>query len=797
MPSRRSPAWGLELLWVVLLVGGLFIGPSAMAASPDPEKAVLAAVEINQVQAARGAMVVPITATACWIDAQALASRARLEGRLQAILAGRAMVRVDGPMETCRFEPKSGVVRIVLPPASLKPQRVLLGQDPVAVAQTKSNLPASTAKARVEELPSLAVDWLGTTQVQAYGLTASHGRHQFTASTLSGTSSQQLRWSHEAELPSGALLSLGNVQTSSNLWSSPRSGRGLLYQSHHPRRQIASRSYNQIDLHQPARLRILDLQGAQLYSSGLVMPGNVLLEALGASNRPGLVELEIRGLDGERQTLLLPWVASSDLLSPGMLKLEAFGNATEQSLLMSYGLTEREGLRTGISLRDRLEPFASITTSRVHRTLLSAGLGLDCAAQCQNLGLLRATLAPNTQTSIQAEWRHQANPRDVEPSSPTSMPTSTLPSTPSTAASEGLRPFNPIARQSASLSIHHRLNNVHSLSLNLSQSDQSLASLAWSARPWQGAEVQIQHRQQSINGMSARSWQLLLRIDLDQTVSASAQLEANGEGHLLASRLQSRGNPRNSESWSIAKRGGPLPSTEFSLRSQRPFGEAQLFLRDQGSGAQLDMALSSRLWVTPLGIEFGNLGDNNLVVHEIGQSGLVLEQSGQLQATSNRRGQAVFTQVPSFTQARFQPRANRLPMHLQWSGAGAEVTTASKRAYRVQSGQGLRVVEETQLISTKAGRPLWIQEVRDAQNRPIDSTADGFINFLPQMHTLPLAVRTKGGALMACEGPPTPPAGPTALALSSRKLLCEESGPSPPPSSDSEARAQSEERPRG
>ena len=758
---------------------------SAMDASLNPDKAVLAAVEINQVQAARGAMVIPITGNTCWIDSQALATRALLAGRTQATLVGRAMVRVDGAKESCSLEPKSGVVRIVLPPASLKPQRILLGQGPATTAQTQNKSSASTAGAHVEELPSLALDWLGTTQLQAYGLTASYGSHQFTANTLAGASSQPLRWNHETELVSGALLSLGHVQTSNNLWSSPRSGLGLLYQSHHPRRQSTSRSYNQIELEQPARLRILDLQGAQLYSSGLVMPGNVLLEALGASNRPGLVELEIRGLNGERQSVLLPWVASPDLLSPRTLKFEAFGGNAEQSLLVSYGLTEREGLRLGLSRRDRVEPFTSITTSRIHRTLLSAGLGLDCTEQCQKQGLLRATLAPLAQTSIQAEWRHRSNP------------------------------FNPVARWSGSLSIHHRLNNAHSLSLNLSESDQSLASLAWSARPWRGTEVQIQHRQQTINGVSGRNWQLLLRIDLDQKLSASAQAETNGGSYQLASRLQSRGNQRNSESWSLSKRNGPLPSAEFSLRSQRPFGEAQLFLREQGNGADFDVALSSRLWITPLGIEFGNLGDNNLVIHEIGQSGLVVEQSGQLQTISNHRGQAVFTQVPSFTQARFQPRANRLPMHLQWSGAGTEVLTASKRAYRVQSGQGLRVVVETQLIWPTTTKPLWVQEVRDAQNKPIDSTADGFINFLPEKHALPLSVRAKDGTLMTCGRPSTlqspkesavrmgdrpgtkTSAGPTALAHSPRTLFCEEAGPSPPPSSGSGARAQSEERSRG
>ena len=327
--------------------------------------------------------------------------------------------------------------------------------------------------------------------------------------------------------------------------------------------------------------------------------------------------------------------------------------------------------------------------------------------------------------------------------------------------------------------------------------------------------MQIQHRQQTINGVSGRNWQLLLRIDLDQKLSASVQAETNGGSYQLASRLQSRGNQRNSESWSLSKRNGPLPSAEFSLRSQRPFGEAQLFLREQGNGADFDVALSSRLWITPLGIEFGNLGDNNLVIHEIGQSGLVVEQSGQLQTISNHRGQAVFTQVPSFTQARFQPRANRLPMHLQWSGAGTEVLTASKRAYRVQSGQGLRVVVETQLIWPTTTKPLWVQEVRDAQNKPIDSTVDGFINFLPEKHALPLAVRAKDGTLMTCGRPSTlqspkesavrvgdrpgtkTSAGPAALAHSPRTLFCEEAGPSPPPSSGSGARAQSEERSRG
>jgi len=808
MQSRGSPLWGLRLLWVALLAGGLSMAASAMDATLSPEQAVLAAVEINQVQAARGAMVIPISATACWIDSQALASRALLDGRTHATLAGRAMARVDGPRESCRFEPKSGVVRIVLPPSSLKPQRIFLGHDPATVAQTKTGSSVRRGTAVVEELPSLALDWLGTTRVQAYGLTASYGRHQFTASTLSGESSQALRWNHETELASGALMSLGHVQNSNNLWSSPRPGLGLLFQSHHPRRQAATRSYNQIELERPARLRVLDLQGAQLYSSGLVMPGNVLLEALGASNRPGLVQLEIRGLDGERQRLLLPWVASPDLLSPGMLKFEAFGNATEQSLLMSYGLTEREGLRMGLSLRDRVEPFTSITTSRIHRTLLSAGLGLDCAEQCQNQGLLRATLAPLAQTSIQAEWRHRSNPFNVQPSTPTTASSATSSGTPSTASSEGLRPFNPVARWSGSLSVHHRLNNTHSLSLNLSQSDQSLASVAWSTRPWPGTEIQLQHRQQSVNRRNHQTWQLLLRIDLDQKLSASAQAETNGGSYQLATRLQSRGKQRNSESWSLSKRGGSLPSSEFSLRSQRPFGEAQLFLREQGNGADLDVAVSSRVWITPLGIEFGNLGDNNMVVHEIGQSGLVVEQSGQVETITNQRGQAVFTQVPSFTQARFQPRANRLPMHLQWSGAGTEVLTASKRAYRVQSGQGLRVIQETQLIWPIATKPLWIQEVRDAKGRPIDSTADGFIDFLPEKHALPLAVRTRDGVLMVCgrpsalqgpaergvqvvEGPgKKPSAGSTPSVPSPRKISCEETGPSPPPSSGSEAIAQ-------
>jgi outer membrane usher protein FimD/PapC len=180
--------------------------------------------------------------------------------------------------------------------------------------------------------------------------------------------------------------------------------------------------------------------------------------------------------------------------------------------------------------------------------------------------------------------------------------------------------------------------------------------------------------------------------------------------------------------------------SDLFIRHASPFGDASL--RMETTGNQPQWSASTRLWVTHDDVFFAPLGDDNLVIQDIGKPLIQISQPGRDTQRSNAKGIAVFKKVPAWSEASYTIDLKSLPFDLQLASHRVALPLASRRVYRighanqwsthlewVLEGVDLKTIHVSHHALTRQGRAALIKD-------------DGFVD-LRGAHELPLRLTPK------------------------------------------------------
>lgn len=708
----------------------MLLCPVALGAAPaDPANhapsAQLLAIEVNGVQLSRGAWVVPQRDGSCWVQTGLLSTMVTPQHLEAATHDGQQFDRLISGGVPCRVEGTLALAQLVLPAAVLKQQGLQLGGLP------PSPLLETT-------IPSLAIDLIASSGHAAWGLTASRALSQFQWRA----SASSAEWSFEQLTAAGGQLEVGHFTAIGGLLETPRRREGIRLTNRAPalRNQVAAHA--ELSLTSPARIRMLDAQGHQLYATNMLRPGRFLIEGFGASQHPGLMTIEVNGLDGQRQELLVPWVASPWLLGPGQQIWDIHAEASAIEFGLRRGLNLHETARFGGSHREDASTLhTGLATRRWPGIIGSAALGIDCNQGCAVESSAQLQWHPSRRSTVAADWRGQRENRGH------------------------------------GAVITHQMGEWGVVQLHLSKSREALRSLSWSRKIPLLSQFQLQLRD-APDRLGGRSLLATIVIPLDarrsiQTVSE--RRSQGGIGHQVSFRQRSAG--LLGESIGLTKRSGPQPGYDLALRSERDAYDVQLNGRQHGSQpGQFGFQAASRLWLTGNGVALGRVGDQNLVIQNVGAPDIPVRQRGRTHRQSNASGLAFFPNVPPNGSADFEVDGRRLPINLHAQAASRQIATLSRRAYRIDTVTRVRSEESIRL----PGAPLLenrIRRITDAAGRHVAHTEDGHLDWEEET-TSPLRVEFDKGILL-CD-----------RSTGNAVLQCRPSPISPPPSSDWEATMQ-------
>ncbi len=703
-PSSASRVgwWWPPALTVCLALTSLAGLRSVQAAPPETlDEPQLLAVEINGVQISRGAWVMAARDQTCWVQAGLLSSMVDPAHVEQHTLQGEAFERVSADAVTCEVQAESALAQWRVPAHLLRQQPLRLGSAP--------DSPLS-----YETIPSLAIDLLSASGRWGLGLTASHGLTQFQWQEA-GLSAQ---WSLDQLTPSGAQVSLGHLSLTEGLLGTPAVRQALRITSRARFLRQHATAHAELLLSHPSRIRMLDANGQQVYATSLLRPGRLLVEGFGVGQHPGIMTIEVTGLDGQRSQLLVPWVGSPLLLAPSEQVWELQAHATGAEGHVQRGLGVHETLRLGGSLQGS-DPTAHATVSsrRWAGWLVSSGLGARCASQCSGEAMAQVQWQPTRQWSISSDWRHLHRSRGLGGT------------------------------------LTHHMGAWGSLQLQRSQAAERLQSLSWTRRLPGLSQFQVQVRDAPLR-LGGRALLLSMVIPFDDRRSVQVlteKNEANGLQHQVAFRQRASG--LQGESLGLVRRSGRLPSQELLLRSERSEYDLQVSARQTADQpVAVAYQASSRVWVTGQGIHLGRVGEQNLLLHDIGTPGIPVRQRGRGHQISNARGVASFPNVPAYSRAEFEVDQRRLPLGMVASGQASHLMTLSRRAYRLQTHVAVETPPSLRLPHMPH-RDNPILQVTDANGRPVDFTADGHLDWTDQTRG-PLRIQFKDGSL-SCHRQPS------------------------------------------
>jgi len=693
--ASRMGWWWPPALTACLALASLAGLKFAHAAPADHiDEPQLLALEVNGVQISRGAWVMAAQGQTCWVQAGLLSSMVDPAHVEQHTMLGEVFERVSGEAVTCEVQAASALAQWRVPAHLLRQQPLRLGSAPGS--------PLS-----YETIPSLALDLLGSSGRWGLGLTASHALTQLQWQRA-GPSAQ---WSLDQLTPSGAQVSLGHLALTEGLLGTPRIRRALRITNQAQFLRQHATAHAELMLSHPSRIRMLDANGQQVYATSLLRPGRLLVEGFGVSQHPGIMTIEVTGLDGQRSQLLVPWVGSPLLLAPSERVWELQAHAGGAEGQVQQGLNVHETLRLGGSLRGN-DPAGYVTVSsrRWAGWLVSSGLGSRCAPQCGGQAMAQVQWQPTRQWSLSSDWRHLHE-------------------------STGFGG-----------TLTHHMGAWGSLQLQWSRATERLQSLSWTRRLPGLSQFQLQFREAPL-GLGGRALLLSMVIPLDDRRSVQViteKNEANGLQHQVAFRQRASG--LQGESLSLVRRSGRLQSQELLLRSERSEYDLQVSARQSSDQPVVaTYQASSRIWLTGQGVHLGRVGEQNLLLHDIGTPGIPVRQRGRGHELSDSRGVASFPNVPAHSRAEFEVDQRRLPLGMVASGQASHLMTLSRRAYRLQTHVAVETPPSLRLPHMPH-RDNPILQVTDANGRPVDFTADGHLDWTDQTRG-PLRIQFKDGSL--------------------------------------------------
>ena len=735
---------------------------------------LLAAIELNGAVISRADRYA-LTEANCVIDSKPLVAALSKEGQTQHQRGSMLVFERD----QCEFDPVETLIRLRLPLDSLASRRIQFGSNPslmsIALLHDRSRLqthPDYQSQPAAENIPAAAFDLFLGSGLHGAGVTLSQGPSLLRWDTQRTRDGQRFtRATADHLFSDGAFIQVGDIRTTLGAEQQFAELRGLMLTNRAPILRGEGKAEATLRVPTPARIQFYDRQGTAIYASEILTPGNYQIQGYGASTIPGFIEARLIDMNGQTQRIFIPWSADRRLLPAGTPEWEvAFGRPRELTgrlddgdviaARLHYGLSHQQtiGLRA-----DRVSHQTRLISELSSRALLgvigTVAAGKACAEQgCKDLWLIetRAALGRRSQLIASHGQLIAASPASQQ------QVTSQL-------SISGA--FNP--RTSAALT----LSRIQAAD----QPRQMNQQLSINFRIAPRAHLQAQLRSDMGPGASSRWFGTLgLSFDLpgrqsvvNTSVGLRGQPTANESRHVVTTEITA-GRPDPSQpTLSLSQVQDRQERTQAFFRYPSHYGD--LSIRADSLTQTTAWSASTRLWVTPKGLGFGRAGEDNLVIQDLGIPSVKIHQAGRGMQVTDKKGIAMFRQVPPWTEARFTLDPKTIPFGVNLASSQIRIPMASHRAYFVSSRA---MVTEAQVWRLSNPDMIGLENYRialDRHQRRIFITSDGYVD-LHSSDGLPILIQSATGHWVQCDLTPEKRHDPHARSQAGleRLLQCQE-----------------------
>ena len=656
--------------------------------------------------------------------------------------------------EQCEFDPAETLIRLRLPLTSLASRQIQLGSNPslmsIALLHDRSRLqthPDYQSQAAAENIPAAAFDLFLGSGLYGAGVMFSRGPNLFRWDTQRTQDGQRFARATADHLTAdGAFAQVGDIRTTLGAEQQFAEIRGLVLTNRAPVLRGEGKAEATLSVPLPARIQFYDRQGAAIYASEILAPGNYQVQGYGASTVPGFIEARLVDINGQTQRFFIPWSADRRLLPARNTEWEftlgrpreltgRLGGQEVIAARLHYGISHQQTLGVRI---DRVAEQTRLISELSSRALLGAigtvAAGQACTEQrCNDLWLMeaRAGLGRRTQLIASHAQLTAAHPQRQQ-------------------------------QMTSQLSISGAVNAKTSAALTLSmiqptdQPRQLSQHLAINLRIAPRLHLQAQLRSDALSGTPPR-WFGTMGISFDlpgrqSIVNTSVGLRGRPSPtesrHVIATEITAGRPDPAKPTLSLSQVQDRQERTQAYLRYPSHYGD--LSVRADSLTQTSAWSASTRLWVTPKGLGFGRVGEDNFVIQDLGLPSVKIHQAGRGAQVTNEQGIAVFRQVPPWTEARFTLDPKTIPFGVNIASSQIRIPMASHRAYFVSSRA---MVTEAQVWRISNPNRLELENYRmavDRHQRRIFVTADGYVD-LHSADGLPILIQSATGRWFQCD----------------------------------------------
>ncbi len=709
---------------------------------------LLAAIELNGGLVSRADRYA-LTEKTCVIESRSLRS-ALSEKAQQDHRQGSTIIF---PREQCEFDPAETLLRIKVPIESLAGRRIQLGSNPslmsVTLLHDNTRLqthPDYQSQPLAENIPAAAFDLFLGSGLQGSGVTLSRGPSLLAWSSQRTSGGQRYaRATVDHLFPEGGLIQVGDLRTTVGPEQRFAELRGLSLTNRAPVLRGDGKAEATLRVPSPAKIQFYDRHGTAIYASEILAPGNYQIQGYGASTIPGFLEARLVDINGQSQRIFIPWSADRRLLSARALEWElAFGQPRESTQKLTQQEVLAARLHYGFSSQQtigiRADQFARQTrlmTEITSRALLGAigtlAVGQSCAERkCKDLWLIETRAALGRRSQLMASLGQLTG-------------------------TESLMSDQIMGQISLTGAINSRTSAAFYLSTNRTEHQQEqrnqYASLNFRITP--KTHLQAQLRSDRSAGLPSK-WFGYVGVsfalpDRQSTVNTSlglrSQPAANESRQALTTEITAGRPDPFKPTLSLSQVHDKQDRSQAFLRYPSHYGDVSV--RADSMTKSAAWSASTRLWVTPRGTGFGRVGEDNLVIQDLGIPSVRIHQAGRDAQITNEQGVALFRQVPPWTEARFTLDPRTIPFGVNLSSNQIRIPMASHRAYFVSSRAMItqahvwRITEPEQFVLEHYRIAL------DRHQRRVFISPDGYVD-LQSQDMLPILIHLQSGQWAQC-----------------------------------------------
>ena len=711
---------------------------------------LFAAVELNGAVLSRGAHV-HLDERECAVELRVIAPALTIEAQRHGT---RARVWVT-PAQHCSFDEPDQLLRIRLPQHQLATQTLTLGESgntmSISLLHHPEGLAQSAdyaAQAPTRTIPALAVDAVtgsglhGLGAMWTWGPWSLQALHQRPVASASST-----RATGEYFFTGGGHIRAGDFRTDHGPEQRFGEFRGLVITNRAAPLRGDGKAEADLAIQSPSRVQFFDRNGIAVYSSEILPPGNYRVQGFGASTVPGFLEARLVDINGVTQSIALPWSADRKLLSHQLSEWEVFSGEPRaitgglrppplHAARWRYGFHHHvtAGLHVE-ALHQRHRESIEISTRAIPNTITTAAIGQSCTSGCSTTWLTEArlTLGSRMSTTWSASQTESLTEPGLQRAMQLSLSGSLHPRLSGTVHLSSLRTPLTDAQYAATVSGHLRLDHSTSLVMQARHHVLPQEASRWSG--FFGVTMQFGKHNASVS-------------------SVASFRSGDATGHPVGVNVQASlgGGTLYGPHLSLAHSQDGAARSDGFFRYASPYGDASL--RADSFSRRLNWSAATRLWITDETITFGPVGEDNLVIQQLGAANIRVQHSGRDAQTSNADGIVVFRRAPPWTDTAYSVDAKTLPFGAQLASTRVRIPLASNRAYLVDYRGLWSQVQSWRLSAATLAELTEPIAARDRFGKRVFVAADGFVDITSPAQ-LPLNIVGAGRTMICTQGLPS------------------------------------------